>query len=121
MTTRSRARGSNRSRHNRRRRTGGGSPRSTGTDFWGDASALPASRHDVRITDDPDAVARSLGPPPLADHARIAEHFFAVVYDRAVMMAGAVAAAGGLIAASELLEDGAADQGEASTPAHRDR
>lgn len=51
----------------------------------------------MRITDDPAAVARSLGAPPLPGHEKIAEHYFTVVYERAVQTAGALAAAGGLI------------------------
>lgn len=68
-----------------------------GVGFWGDAEKLPAATQDVRITDDPAAVARSLGAPPLPGHERIAAHYFTVVYERAVQTAGALAAAGGLI------------------------
>jgi len=52
---------------------------------------------DVRITDAPAAVPRSLGLPPLPGHEAVAEHYFTVVYERAVATAGALAAAGGLI------------------------
>ena len=65
--------------------------------FWGEPEGLPSPGSDVRITDDPAAVPRSLGPPPLRGHEAIAEHYFRVVYDRAVTTAGALAAAGGLI------------------------
>jgi hypothetical protein len=68
-----------------------------GVGFWGDTEKLPAVTQDVRITDDPAAVARSLGAPPLPGHERIAAHYFTVVYERAVQTAGALAAAGGLI------------------------
>lgn len=68
-----------------------------GAGFWGDKERLPEPRQDVRITDDPAAVARSLGAPPLPGHEKIAEHYFTVVYERAVQTAGALAAAGGLI------------------------
>ena len=73
-----------------------------GAGFWGDASKLPDARPDVRISEDAAAVARSLGPPPLAGQEAIAEHYFSVVYDRAVMLAGAVATAAGLITLDEL-------------------
>lgn len=100
----------------RSRRRGGGSQRNrrtkqnqkqrqSGAAFWGDASQLPQPRTDVRITEDPAAVARSLGPPPLTGHEAIAEHYFTAVYDRAVTLAGAVAAAGGLISQEDLLDD----------------
>lgn len=75
-------------------------------DFWGDSSKLPPVRQDVRITDDPAATVRSLGPPPLAGHEDIAEHYFAAVCDRAVTIAGALAAVGGLIEAAELQDRG---------------
>lgn len=73
--------------------------------FWGDASSLPPARQHVRITEDPAAVARSLGPPPLPGYETIAEHYFAAVYDRAVTLAGALAAVGGLIKPEELQEN----------------
>lgn len=68
-----------------------------GRQFWGEAARLPSPRTDVRISSDPDAVPRSLGPPPLPGHEQIAAHYFGVVYDRAVTTASALAAAGGLI------------------------
>jgi hypothetical protein len=75
------------------------------TSFWGEASQLPDPKTDVRITDDPDAVPRSLGTPPLPGQEAIAGHYFAAVYDRAVATAGALAAAGGLIDPNALTED----------------
>lgn len=65
--------------------------------FWGEPELLPTLHRDVRITDDPAAVPRSLGSPPLPGHEAVAEHYFTVVYERAVATAGALAAAGGLI------------------------
>lgn len=72
--------------------------------FWGDTTGLPESRPDIRITDAPAAVPRSLGPPPLPGHESIAEHYFTAVYGRAVTTAGALAAAGGLIDPESLTE-----------------
>ncbi len=72
--------------------------------FWGEPSALPTAPQHVRITADPSATVRSLGPPPLPGHEVIAEHYFAAVYDRAVTLAGALAAVGGLIEPEELQE-----------------
>ena len=110
MSPRNRKRGSNRpgkpQQQNRRRRANRAPQRPQGgKGFWGDAGALPAARKDVRITEDPSAVARSLGPPPLPGHERIAEHYFTAVYDRAVTLAGALAAAGGLMSQDELEAD----------------
>jgi hypothetical protein len=94
----------NRNRSNRNRR--GKQQRKPDTaGFWGDPTKLPEARSDVRITDDPAAVPRSLGPPPLPGHEKIAEHYFAAVYDRAVMTAGALAAAGGLIDPESLTDE----------------
>ena len=97
-----RRRSSNKSR--KRRQGGGGDQRSSGIGFWGDPGKLPPQRQDLRITDDPSAVARSLGPAPLPGHETIAEYYFAAVYDRAVGIAGALAAVGGLIKPEELSE-----------------
>lgn len=103
---------SSRGRSRRRRnRSGGGQQRSrnrqqrTGADFWGDPARLPSSPGDVRMTADPAAVPRSLGPPPLPGHENAAEHYFAAVYDRAVTTAGALAAAGGLIDPEALADE----------------
>ena len=73
--------------------------------FWGEPDALPAMARDVRITDDPAAVPRSLGLPPLPGHEAVAEHYFTVVYERAVATAGALAAAGGLIDLHAVMDD----------------
>ncbi len=60
---------------------------------------------DVRITPEPAVVPHSLGPPPLPGHETIAEHYFTAIYDRAVMLSGALAAAAGLIEPEELVEE----------------
>ena len=89
-------------RRNRRR----GKPTGPeGPGFWGDPAQLPDAETDVRMNEDPAAVPRSLGPPPLPGHEAIADHYFAAVYDRAVNTAGALAAAGGLIDPDALLDD----------------
>jgi hypothetical protein len=89
----------------RRNRSGKPSPQQDPVAFWGDPAGLPAPEHDVRITDDPSAVPRSLGAPPLPGHEAIAEHYFRVVFERAVTTAGALAAAGGLIDPDALMDD----------------
>ena len=89
------------------RRGQGNRPRQPkdGRQFWGDPERLPSARTDVRLTSDPDAVPRSLGPPPLPGHEQIAAHYFGVVYDRAVTTASALAAAGGLIDPDALADE----------------
>lgn len=73
--------------------------------FWGDPDQLPQTETGVHITDEPAAVPRSLGTPPLPGHEQIAANYFAVVYDRAVATAAALAAAGGLIDPTGLTGD----------------
>lgn len=104
MSPRSRRRGGGGSQ--RRRKPGGGNQqRQTGADFWGDVEQLPTSRPEVRVSEDPAAVARSLGQPPLAGHEVIAEAYFTAVYDRAVTLAGALATAAGLLSHDEQPDD----------------
>ncbi len=55
----------------------------------------------VAVTTDPTSTVRSLGKPPLAGREAAAEHYFEAVYQRAVAMAGALAAAGGLLASDD--------------------
>lgn len=74
-------------------------------EYWGDTDALPEPINDIRITDDPAAVVRSLGRPPLPGHEQAAEAYFTAVYGRAVGLASALAAAAELIEPEELLED----------------
>jgi len=84
--------GENRKRRNRKRRNRS-SAKAT-LEFWGDVDALPEVQADIRITQDPAAVVRSLGRPPLPGHEQASEAYFAAVYGRAVGLAGALAAAG---------------------------
>ena len=66
-------------------------------DFWHGAAPLPAPNGRIRVTEDPAAVVRSLGPAPLPGRETIAEHYFEAVYQRAVMISSALAAAGDMI------------------------
>ncbi len=47
----------------------------------------------IRVSDDPAAMVRSLGPPPLKGHEVPAEYTFRLVYDKAVGLAATLAAA----------------------------
>ncbi len=88
-------------RRNRKRRN-----RSKATaEYWGDKDALPDPTSDIRITEDPAAVVRSLGRPPLPGQDHVSEAYFTAVYGRAVGLASALAAAGDLIEPEELLHD----------------
>ncbi len=55
----------------------------------------------ISVTTDPTSTVRSLGKPPLAGREAAAEHYFEAVYQRAVAMAGALAAAGDLLASDD--------------------
>jgi hypothetical protein len=79
----------------------GGRGQAGGAGYWGEG-ATPPEPGKLRITEDPTALVRSLGPAPLPGHELIAEGYFTAVYDRAIMLAGALAAAGGLTTAEEL-------------------
>lgn len=93
-----------------RRRNGRARRREAEQDaFWGDASELPGIPEDLSLTDDPAAVPRSLGTPPLAGQESVADHYLAAVYERAVRIAGALGAAGGLIDPAELAAHGSRD------------
>lgn len=58
---------------------------------------LSAETLRISVTPDPTSTVRSLGKPPLVGREMVAEHYFEAVYQRAVAMAGALAAAGNLL------------------------
>ena len=58
---------------------------------------LSAETPRISVTPDPTSTVRSLGKPPLVGRETVAEHYFDAVYQRAVAMAGALAAAGDLL------------------------
>lgn len=88
-----------------RRRKGNARPakarKPTGRDFWGrdDFDEEPPAL--IRQSDDPTAMIRSLGPPPLPSRETVAEHYFVAVYDKAASLAVALAAASGLLDTSD--------------------
>ena len=87
-----------------RRRNQGKSTTKQQKAFWGDEEKLPTLDDTVRITNDPTAVVSSLGRVPLSGSETIAEHYFAAVLDRSVILGSALAAAGGLVEADELTD-----------------
>lgn len=68
-----------------------------GVAFWGDDALLPDMTERVILTDDPAAVPRSLGNPPLPGNEVIAANYFEAVHMRAVQFGGALAASAGLL------------------------
>jgi hypothetical protein len=84
----------------RPRRRGGArtARKAAGRNFWGNPGALGDDDVElIRVADDPTAMVRSLGRPPLPGAETIAEHYFAAVYERAAGLAGALAAASDLL------------------------
>lgn len=68
-----------------------------GVAFWGGDAILPDMTERVVLTDDPAAVPRSLGHPPLPGNEVIASNYFEAVHMRAVQLGGALAASAGLL------------------------
>ena len=78
-------------RQNARRRP------ATGADFWGTESAPDDIPEAITPPDDPAAMVRSLGPPPIRGHETAALHYFDAVYAKAAALAIALAATGDLL------------------------
>ena len=76
-----------------------------GADFWGSSHTDVEVVDAIRMSDDPAAMVRSLGPPPLPGHEQAAEAYFAVVYDKAAALAAALAAASNLLQLDEPGDD----------------
>jgi hypothetical protein len=69
----------------------------TGRDFWGTDEGGEEPIDAIRATDDPVAMVRSLGRPPLHGHEMAGERYFEAIYERAAALALALAAANGLL------------------------
>ncbi|MGH9121121.1 MAG: hypothetical protein ACRDYC_04120 [Acidimicrobiales bacterium] len=67
------------------------------TKFWGDADAPVPQPPRVRPSQDPGALVRSLGAPPLIPDANASQRILTEVYEAAVRAATAMAAASGLL------------------------
>ncbi len=93
----SRRRSNQRSGRNRRSNNKSKKPALDPREFWGDGEAMPDELAPVVMAEDPSAVVRSLGRPPIHGQENVAEHYFRAVYGRAANLAVALAAAGGLI------------------------
>lgn len=90
--------GEGQKKQNQRQRS---EPKVDPVEFWGDPEALPDPIDSIDDVGDVKAVVRSLGRVPITGQETAAEHWFSLVYERAAVLAGALAAAGGL--------DGSAD------------
>ena len=79
----------------RRRRRSSGAPKRV--DFWGEQAALGEPRRIVPAND-PTALLRSLGAPPLQRHATVGEVYLESVVKRAAGVAVALASTAGVLA-----------------------
>lgn len=64
--------------------------------YWGDRELLVIPESFAIETPDTSVVATSLGRPPIPGQENASKHYLSLVYDRAAMLAGALAAAGDL-------------------------
>ena len=76
-------------------------PKIDPVEFWGDPELLPEPIAAIEPVPDVKVVVRSLGRVPLTGQETAAEHWFSLVYERAAVLAGALAAAGELDKADE--------------------
>jgi hypothetical protein len=74
-------------------------------DFWGTDESVSDEPDLIQIAEVPTTMVQSLGPPPLAGHDQLAEHYFAAVYDKASGLAMALAATAGLLDDASLDDD----------------
>jgi hypothetical protein len=74
-------------------------------EMWRPVPQLPEPEP-ITPADDPTAVLRSLGDPPLPGQGAVAGHYMAAVVERAAGLATALAAANGLLADRSDEDDG---------------
>lgn len=72
------------------------SPKINPVEFWGDPDLLPPPEEMSEHPGDSRALLNSLGRPPVPGQETAAERWFTLVYERAAVLAGALAAAGEL-------------------------
>ncbi|HET9691872.1 MAG TPA: hypothetical protein VFP61_12030 [Acidimicrobiales bacterium] len=84
----------------KRRRSSAGKKASEAR-FWGPDDPPAATPGPIRPTPAPAAMVRSLGAPPLAVAAEVADRHLGAVYEEAVRAATALAAVNGLLAAPD--------------------
>ena len=78
----------------RKSRGRGRSKRVDPVKYWGDRDLLSIPESFELDTPDASVVATSLGRPPIPGQENASKHYFGLVYDRASLLAGALAAAG---------------------------
>ncbi|MCU4184519.1 hypothetical protein K6U06_09110 [Acidiferrimicrobium sp. IK] len=84
-----------------KRRRPSASKRVAEAKFWGPDEPPAPAQTVIDPTPDPAAMIRSLGAPPLAVDASVAERHLTAVYEEAVRAATALAAANGLLTGPE--------------------
>ena len=81
----------------RNKARGGRGRKPSARDFWGVDHDDEEPPELIRPSEDPTAMIRSLGPPPLPSRETVAEHYFVAVYEKATALATALAAASDLL------------------------
>lgn len=95
-TTSTNKRGAKQQGKKRKSRGRGRSKRVDPLKFWGDRDLLVIPERIDLETQDASVVATSLGRAPIPGQENASRHYFSLVYDRAALLAGALAAAGDL-------------------------
>ena len=88
--------GSKQQAKKRKSRGRGRSKRVDPLKYWGDRELLVIPESFELDTPDTSVVATSLGRAPIPGQENASRHYFSLVYDRAALLAGALAAAGDL-------------------------
>lgn len=88
--------GSKQQAKKRKSRGRGRSKRVDPQKYWGDRDTLVIPERIELETQDPSVVATSLGRAPIPGQENASRHYFTLVYERASLLAGALAAAGDL-------------------------
>ena len=88
--------GSKQQAKKRKSRGRGRSKRVDPLKYWGDRDVLVIPERIELETQDPSVVATSLGRAPIPGQENASRHYFSLVYERAALLAGALAAAGDL-------------------------
>lgn len=99
MSEQEQGQGQQRRRRRGRRRSGGGSAARHG-DLWRPTPVLDDPQPIVPAND-PAAVLRSLGTPPLQGHGALVDYYLATVVERAAGVAAALAATAGVLGTPE--------------------
>jgi hypothetical protein len=95
---------SGRRKSSRNRGRGGGDNKPRTVDLWRPVPPLPVPEA-ITPSNEPAALVRSLGHPPLAEQSVVAGHYLAAVVERGAILGTALASAAGLLAPNDDSDD----------------